>query len=109
MAIFFPIFEWLTLSCLSQNSEHSICSLNMIFIFIFIFYEFSCEDKLINTLNTQCAGISVRISAIDLVSVAVVAKFNTFEGAELQLLQATCPPSLKQRRLLIFSRFQSLI
>ena len=52
--------------------------------------------------------MSVLISAIDLASVAVVAKFNKLEGAELQLLQATRPP-LKQRRLLIFSQVQSLI
>ena len=38
------------------------------------------------------------MSAIDLASVAVVTKFNKLEGAELQLFQATRPPSLKQRR-----------
>ena len=45
--------------------------------------------------------MAVLISAIDLASVAVVAKFNTFEGVELQL-RVTRSPSLKQRRLLIF-------
>ena len=55
--------------------------------------------------------MAVLICAIDLASVAkvFVAKFNTFEGAELQLLQGTRPHSLKQRRLMIFSQFQSLI
>ena len=50
---------------------------------------------------------SVLISVIDLASVAVVAKFNKFEGAEIHLLQATRPPSLKQKRLLIFSDFKA--
>ena len=38
--------------------------------------------------------MAVLICAIDLASVAkvFVAKFNTFEGAELQLLQTTRPP-----------------
>ena len=54
--------------------------------------------------HSETAGRSVLISAIDLASVPVVAKFNKFEGAWIQLLQATCPPSLKQRRLLIFSQ-----
>ena len=50
--------------------------------------------------------MAVLISTIDLASVAVVAKFNKFEGAELQLLQAT-PPRLKQRRLLITYDFKA--
>ena len=47
--------------------------------------------------------MAVLISAIDLASFAVVAKLNKLEGAELQLLQATRPPSSLKQRILFFS------
>ena len=67
------------------------------------------HTSLLDHRHSETAGRSVLISAIDLAFVAVVAKFNKSEGAEIQLLQATGPCSLKQIRLLIFSRFQRLI
>ena len=47
--------------------------------------------------HSETAGRPVLISEIDLASVAVVDKFNQFEGAELQLLQGSHAPPVSSR------------